>query len=190
MGGYQALEVVDGGLSVLTDGIIKGVVTTGITMAGVGIILHEELDGLQVALGGRDAKGGTAIIVEGIDSPALVLEDGHVPDIISESCIEETVVIVIQILNLDRGIGMLLAELGTLRLKEGGNLFVVGIIERSGVPSVLRVNVCTLIEKVFHCLYLASSHGNVQRGTVVVVALIQRDDTSLGEEVENSDVTA
>ena len=64
-------------------------------MAGVRIILHEELDGFQVALGGSNTKRGTPIIVEGIDSPALILEDCHVLDIISESCIEETVVIVI-----------------------------------------------------------------------------------------------
>ena len=76
---------------------------------------------------------------------------------------------------------MLFAELGTLRLEESGNLFIVGIIERGGVPSVLGVYISALIEKVFHCLNLTSSHGNVERGTVVIVSLIQRNDSSLGE---------
>ena len=40
---------------------------------------------------------------------------------------------------------MLFPKLGTLRLEEGGNLFIVGIIERGGVPSVLRVYVSALI---------------------------------------------
>ena len=40
---------------------------------------------------------------------------------------------------------MLFAELGTLRLEESGNLFIVGVIERGGVPSVLGVYVSALI---------------------------------------------
>ena len=52
-------------------------------------------------------------------------------DIISEGCIEEMgVVVVIHILNLGRGVCMLFAELGAFRLKESGNLFIIGIIER------------------------------------------------------------
>lgn len=127
----QALEIVDSRLSVFTDGIIKRVVSTSITVTRIRTILYEELNSLKIAFRGSNTKGGTAIVIVSVDSPALIFQNSHILYIILECSIEKTVVIVVEVLDLNWSVGVTFASLSSICLKKSSYLFIIGIIERS-----------------------------------------------------------
>ena len=100
-------------------------------MAKVSTVRDQELYGFKVTLRRSNAECCSAVIVVSVDLPASVLENGHVLDVVFESSIEETVVIISQSLQLDRLISLLLAWLGTLREQQCLYFLVISIVERS-----------------------------------------------------------
>lgn len=74
-------KVCDNFGTALSAGICKSVIVPDISVEGIRAMRYEVLDSVKVALGGSDAKGGAAVVIESIDLPPQDVKGLHEKDI-------------------------------------------------------------------------------------------------------------
>jgi len=104
---HVALEVVDDSSAFLANGVIKSVVAATVAVLEARAVLNKVADSFQVAFGGSNAKGSAAIVVVGIDLPALDVKNLHGLNVVIEGSVVKTILLVSKVLKANRNIGRL-----------------------------------------------------------------------------------
>jgi hypothetical protein len=144
---HMASEELNGALSLLTDGIVKGIISTAVSVLDVCAIVNKILDSLKVAFGGGDSESCTTIVVVGIDSPALKLEDIHILDIVLKGCVVESVLIIANVLQTDVTVFLLSSTYGTMLKENVLDRISLSIIQWSRSPSIFWINIHSYLKE-------------------------------------------